>query len=288
MTAPAAAVNARPRGAKALRRFLRNRLGVVGLVIVVAFSVMAAFAPVLAPYDPAQQSLLERRKGPSAEHLLGTDEFGRDILSRVIYGARVSLVVAVASVGIGLVLGTALGALAGYVGGAVDTVVMRTMDLLLAFPYLLLAIVIVAVLGPGLANTIIAIGIWAVPNFARVARSAIVQMKERDFVAAARALGAKDGRIVGRHLVPNIVSTLVVYASLYLAYAILMEAALSFLGLGTPPDVPSWGNMLREAQGFLAMSPYPALVPGLAIVWTVLGWSLLGDGLRDLLDPRTA
>ena len=286
MTAPAAAVNARPRGAKALRRFLRNRLGVVGLVIVVAFSVMAAFAPVLAPYDPAQQSLLERRKGPSAEHLLGTDEFGRDILSRVIYGARVSLVVAVASVGIGLVLGTALGALAGYVGGVVDTVVMRTMDLLLAFPYLLLAIVIVAVLGPGLANTIIAIGIWAVPNFARVARSAIVQMKERDFVAAARALGAKDGRIVGRHLVPNIVSTLVVYASLYLAYAILMEAALSFLGLGVQPPTASWAVMIASGRNYITSAPHIATIPGLAIALAVLGFNLLGDALRDVFDPR--
>lgn len=199
---------------KAVRRFFKNKLGVAGAIIVTAFVLMAILAPYLAPYDPADQSLLTRRQTPSAAHWLGTDEFGRDILSRIIYGARVSLGVALGSVGIGLFIGSTAGAIAGYVGGAVDTIVMRIMDLLLAFPYLLLAIVIVSALGPGMSNTIIAIAVWTVPAFARVARSAVLQIKERDFVAAALALGAKEQRVMRVHLLPNFGATLVVYASL--------------------------------------------------------------------------
>ena len=288
MSAPSsAAPTATPRN-DVWRRFRRNRLGVVGAVIVATLVVMATFAPLLAPADPASQDLRNRRAPPSAERLLGADEFGRDILSRVIYGARASLVVAVASVAMGLVLGSFLGALAGYLGGAIDTIVMRLMDLLLAFPYLLLAIIIVSALGPGTWNTIIAIAVWTVPAFARVARSAVLQLKERDFVVAATSLGAKEARILGVHLLPNFAATLVVYASLYLAYAILMESALSFLGLGVQPPTASWAGMIASGRNYVTSAPHIATIPGIAIALAVLGFNLLGDGLRDALDPRTA
>ena len=269
------------------RRFRRNRLGVVGAVIVAMLVLMAIFAPFLAPADPATQDLRSRRAPPSAERLLGADEFGRDILSRVIYGARASLVVAVASVAMGLVLGSFLGAIAGYVGGAVDTLVMRLMDLLLAFPYLLLAIIIVSALGSGTWNTIVAIAVWTVPAFARVARSAVLQLKVREFVVAATSLGAKEARILGVHLLPNFAATLVVYASLYLAYAILMESALSFLGLGVQPPTASWAGMIASGRNYVTSAPHIATIPGIAIALAVLGVNLLGDGLRDALDPRT-
>ncbi|MFN2323421.1 MAG: ABC transporter permease [Trueperaceae bacterium] len=288
MSTPSAATpTAKPRN-DVWRRFRRNRLGVVGAVIVATLVLMATFAPFLAPADPATQDLRSRRAPPSAERLLGADEFGRDILSRVIYGARASLVVAVASVAMGLVLGSFLGAIAGYVGGAVDTLVMRLMDLLLAFPYLLLAIIIVSALGPGTWNTIIAIAVWTVPAFARVARSAVLQLKDRDFVVAATSLGAKEARILGVHLLPNFAATLVVYASLYLAYAILMESALSFLGLGVQPPTASWAGMIASGRNYVTSAPHIATIPGIAIALAVLGFNLLGDELRDALDPRTA
>jgi peptide/nickel transport system permease protein len=270
------------------RRFRRNRLGMVGAVIVVALVVVASFAPYLAPKDPADQNLRARRTAPNAEYLLGADEFGRDILSRVIFGARSSLTVALASVALGLTIGSFLGALAGYLGGWVDQVVMRTMDLFLAFPYLLLAIIIVSALGPGTVNTIVAIAVWTVPAFARVARSAVLQLKERDFVTAAVSLGAKEARVLGVHLLPNFIATLVVYASLYLAYAILMESALSFLGLGVQPPTASWAGMIASGRNYVTSAPHIATIPGIAIAIAVLGFNLLGDGLRDALDPRTA
>jgi len=288
MSTPSSAAPAAEARNDVWRRFRRNRLGVVGAVIVATLVLMATFAPYLAPADPATQDLRSRRAPPSAERLLGADEFGRDILSRVIYGARASLVVAVASVAMGLLLGSFLGAIAGYVGGAVDTLVMRLMDLLLAFPYLLLAIIIVSALGPGTWNTIIAIAVWTVPAFARVARSAVLQLKDRDFVVAATSLGAKEARILGVHLLPNFAATLVVYASLYLAYAILMESALSFLGLGVQPPTASWAGMIASGRNYVTSAPHIATIPGIAIALAVLGFNLLGDGLRDALDPRTA
>ncbi len=288
MSTPSSAAPATAARNDVWRRFRRNRLGVVGAVIVATLVLMATFAPFLAPEDPASQDLRSRRAPPSAERLLGADEFGRDILSRVIYGARASLVVAVASVAMGLILGSFLGAIAGYLGGAVDTIVMRLMDLLLAFPYLLLAIIIVSALGPGTWNTIIAIAVWTVPAFARVARSAVMQLKDRDFVVAATSLGAKEARILGVHLLPNFAATLVVYASLYLAYAILMESALSFLGLGVQPPTASWAGMIASGRNYVTSAPHIATIPGIAIALAVLGFNLLGDGLRDALDPRTA
>jgi peptide/nickel transport system permease protein len=270
------------------RRFRRNHLGLVGAVIVLLLIVMAVFAPQLAPKDPADQNLRARRTPPNAEYLLGADEFGRDILSRIIYGTRASLTVALASVALGLTLGSFLGALAGYLGGWVDSLVMRTMDLFLAFPYLLLAIIIVSALGPGILNTIVAIAVWTIPAFARVARSAVLQLKERDFVTAAISLGAKEARIMGVHLLPNFAATLVVYASLYLAYAILMESALSFLGLGVQPPTASWAGMIANGRNYVTSAPHIATIPGIAIAIAVLGFNLLGDGLRDALDPRSA
>jgi peptide/nickel transport system permease protein len=270
------------------RRFRRNQLGMVGAIIVLLLIVMAVFAPQLAPRDPADQDLRARRTPPNAEYLLGADEFGRDILSRIIFGTRASLTVALASVALGLTLGSFLGALAGYLGGWVDGLVMRTMDLFLAFPYLLLAIIIVSALGPGILNTIVAIAVWTVPAFARVARSAVLQLKERDFVTAAISLGAKEARIMGVHLLPNFAATLVVYASLYLAYAILMESALSFLGLGVQPPTASWAGMIASGRNYVTSAPHIATIPGVAIAIAVLGFNLLGDGLRDALDPRSA
>lgn len=271
---------------KVLRRFLRNYLGVVGLVVTTLLILVALFAPLIAPKDPAEQSLISRRASPNSEFILGADEFGRDILSRLIYGARVSLGISVSSVGFGLIAGSLLGIIAGFWGGVIDNVIMRFMDLLLAFPYLLLAILIVSVLGPGILNTIIAIGIWCTPAFARIARGSVAGLRERDFILAARSLGAQDGRIVWRHVLPNTVATILVYASLYLAYAVLMEAALSFLGLGVQPPTASWAGMIASGRNYITTAPHIATIPGIAIAVTVLGFNLLGDGLRDALDPR--
>ena len=271
---------------KVLRRFFRNTLGVVGLVLAVLLLLVALFAPLIAPKDPAEQSLLNRRAAPNKEFVLGADEFGRDILSRLIYGARVSLGISVSSVTFGLIVGSLLGVIAGFWGGVIDNVIMRFMDLLLAFPYLLLAILIVSVLGPGILNTVIAIGIWCVPAFARIARGSVAGLRERDYVLAARSLGAQEPRIVWRHVLPNVAATLLVYASLYLAYAVLMEAALSFLGLGVQPPTASWAGMIASGRNYITTAPHIATIPGLAIAVTVLGFNLLGDGLRDALDPR--
>jgi peptide/nickel transport system permease protein len=277
-----------PRGGNDVwRRFRRNHLGLVGAVIVLLLLITASFAPQLAPKDPAEQNLRARRTAPNAEYLLGADEFGRDMLSRLIYGARSSLSVALAAVAIGLTLGSFLGALAGYLGGWVDNVIMRVMDLFLAFPYLLLAIIIVSALGPGAINTILAIAVWTIPAFARVARSAVMQLKERDFITAALSLGAKEARVLGVHMLPNFAATLVVYASLYIAYAILMESALSFLGLGVQPPTASWAGMIASGRNYVTSAPHIATIPGIAIALAVLGFNLLGDGLRDALDPRS-
>lgn len=239
------------------------------------------------PHPPNAMDFAAQLQGPSLEHPFGTDQFGRDLLSRVLVGARGTLYVGFLAVVIGLSLGGLAGSLAGWTGGWTDEIVMRLVDVLYAFPAILMALLLAAVYRPGVLTAMTAIGLATVPIFARIARASVLTLKNSDFVEAGRALGAGQIRLLWRYVLPGAVSPLVVQASLSLAVAVLAEAALSFLGLGTPPDVPSWGNMLREAQGFMAMSAYPALVPGLAIVATVLGWSLLGDGLRDLLDPRS-
>ena len=238
------------------------------------------------PHDPNAMNFAAQLTAPTGENWLGADHFGRDLFSRVLVGARGTLYVGFIAVGIALVLGTLCGAVAGFAGGLVDEVVMRLVDVLYAFPAILMALLLAAVYRPGTLTAMTAIGIATVPIFARIARASVLSIKEREYVEAGRALGIGERRLLLRHVLPGAISPLVVQASLSLAVAVLAEAALSFLGLGTPPNVPSWGNMLRESQGFLNLSPYPALVPGLAIVWTVLGWSLLGDGLRDVWDPR--
>ncbi|MDP9373938.1 MAG: ABC transporter permease [Chloroflexota bacterium] len=276
----------RPRQADLLRRFARNRLAVAGAMIVAFLLLTAALADVIMPHDPTVQNLAARRQPPNGTYLLGADEFGRDILSRIILGTRVALLVSVLAVGIALGLGALIGMIAGFQGGWVDEVLMRLMDILLAFPYLLVSIAIVAALGPGVVNTTIAVGIWATPAFARVVRGQVLGLKEREFILAARAIGVPTPRILWRHLLPNIIAPILVFSSLYMANAILLEAALSFLGLGIQPPWPSWGLMVATGRDFLRVAPHVATIPGLAIMLAVFGFNLLGDGLRDALDPR--
>lgn len=268
------------------RKLVKRANLIVGAVLVGVVAAAALLSFVWVPVDPLKMNFASQLKPPTAAYPLGTDHFGRDLLSRVLVGARSTLYVGFIAVGLALSIGSMLGALAGYLGSVADEVIMRLVDVAYAFPAILMALLLAAVYQPGTLTAMIAIGIATVPIFARIARASVLSLKEREYVEAGRALGVRSGRLLLRHILPGAMGPLIVQASLSLAVAILAEAALSFLGLGTPPDVPSWGNMLREAQGFMAMSPYPALVPGVAIVWTVLGWSLLGDGLRDLWDPR--
>jgi peptide/nickel transport system permease protein len=272
--------------AEAWARFRRSRLALGGLVLVVVLAAMAAFAPWLAPYDPARQSLIEKRALPGAKYLLGADEFGRDILSRVIYGSRVALLVGLVSVTIAVAFGLVLGTVAGFVGGWVDTAIMRGVEILLAFPYLLLAIAIVAALGPGVLNTTLAVGIWGAPAVTRIVRGSVLSLRETEYVGAARALGAPTRALLGRHILPNLVPGLIVYATLFMANAILLEAALSFLGLGVQPPIASWGLMVSTGRDVLLVASHVATVLGLAIMTAVLAFNLVGDGLRDALDPR--
>ena len=272
--------------ADAWQRFRRNRLALAGLVVVALLVVAAVGAPWLAPADPAKQSLIEKRARPGNKFLLGADEFGRDILSRVLFGSRVALLVGLLSVAIALGLGLVLGCLAGFAGGWIDVLIMRGVEILLAFPYLLLAIAVVSALGPGVLNTTIAVGIWGTPTVTRVVRGAVLAARESEYVSAARALGASAEEILRRHVLRNILPTVVVYSTLFMANAILVEAALSFLGLGVQPPTPSWGLMVSSGRDFLLVAPHIATIPGLAIMLAVLGFNLLGDGLRDALDPR--
>jgi peptide/nickel transport system permease protein len=246
----------------------------------------AALAPWLAPYDPGRQSLIEKRARPGAKYILGADEFGRDILSRVIYGSRVALLVGVLSATIAVAGGLVLGMIAGFSGGWLDSLMMRGIEILLAFPYLLLALAIVAALGPGVLNTTIAVGIWGVPAVTRIVRGSVLAMRETEYVGAARALGAPVWALHRRHILPNIMPGLIVYATLFMANAILLEAALSFLGLGVQPPTASWGLMVSTGRDVLLVAPHVATVPGLAIMLAVLAFNLVGDGLRDALDPR--
>jgi peptide/nickel transport system permease protein len=238
------------------------------------------------PHDPNAMDFTAQLSAPTTTYLLGTDNLGRDLLSRLLIGARGTLYVGLVAVGLALTIGCTVGALAAFAGGLVDEVLMRLVDVLYAFPALLMALLLAAIYRPNTLTAMLAIGLATVPVFARLMRASVLSIKARDFVEAGRALGAKNHQLLLRHILPSTFSPIIVQASLSLAVAVLAEAALSFLGLGTPPRTPSWGNMLREAQSLLALSPYPALVPGLAIVGTVLGWSLLGDGLRDTLDVQ--
>ncbi len=267
-------------------RFRRNRLALVGLVLVAVLALSALLAPWLAPYDPARQSLIEKRARPGAKYLLGADEFGRDILSRVIYGSRVALLVGVLSAAIAVGGGLVLGMIAGFTGGWLDAIMMRGIEILLAFPYLLLALAIVAALGPGSLNTTIAVGVWGIPAVTRIVRGSVLSLRETEYVGAARALGAPAAALLRRHILPNVVPSLIVYGTLFMANAILLEAALSFLGLGVQPPTASWGLMVSTGRDVLLVAPHVATVPGLAIMLAVLAFNLVGDGLRDALDPR--
>jgi peptide/nickel transport system permease protein len=278
-------VPSRP-GLDLLRKALRHGLVVAGGAIVLLLGALAAFGQALAPYDPLAMDFTARFAPPSLAHPFGTDDFGRDLFSRVLYGARVSVQVAFIAVGISASAGVTLGVTAGYLGGWVDEVIMRVMDVIFAFPAVLLAITVMAVLGRGVENAMIAIAIVYAPIFARVTRGAVISVRDREFVTAARALGQTHTRIMWAHVLPNALGPIIVQTSLSLAFAILAEAALSFFGLGTQPPDPSWGRMLAEGRGFLGQAPWMGIFPGLAIMVSVLGFNLLGDGLRDVLDPR--
>jgi peptide/nickel transport system permease protein len=271
---------------RALRRLVRRKGAMLGLAVIVLFVALAVLAPFVAPYDPTAQSWTSVRKPPSALHLFGTDDVGRDVLSRIIFGARASLLAGVISVAIALAIGVPLGMLAGYVGGFVDALISRITDAMLAIPFLILAIALAAFLGPSLQNAMIAIGITTTPIFVRLTRAQVMAVKVEDYVEAARAVGNPPRRVVLVHVLPNILPSLMVQASLSIAAAIIAEAALSFLGLGQQPPAPSWGSMLNAAQRFLVTAPWMAVWPGLAIFLTVVSFNLLGDGLRDALDPR--
>ncbi len=273
-------------GRRALRRLFRRKAAVFGLCVVVLFVLIAVLAPWIAPYDPVKTSWTAIRKAPSAVYWFGTDENGRDILSRIIHGASASLRAGVISVSIAVALGVPIGLLAGFRGGWIDALISRVTDAMLACPFLILAIAMAAFLGPSLRNAMIAIGISATPIFIRLARGATMSTMVEDYVEAARAVGNPRWRIAVRHVLPNIVPPVLVQATLAIAMAIIAEASLSFLGLGQQPPAPSWGSMLNSAQRFLSQAPWMAIFPGLSIFVVVLAFNLLGDGLRDALDPK--
>jgi peptide/nickel transport system permease protein len=270
-----------------LARLLRNRSGAVGLILIVAFVIVGLLGALgLTPYPPAANHPKDRLHAPSALYALGTDQFGRDVTSRIMQGAANSLRVALLSVSLAGVAGTALGTISGYVGGKLDNVIMRVMDVFFALPAILMALVIVSVLGAGINTTVLAIAIIYIPIFARVTRAPVLSIKEMEFVLASRSIGVRDGGILWRHIFPNTIAPLIVQVSLALSWSLLTEAGLSFLGLGVQPPAASWGVMLSESRALAQNSPWLMLFPGLAIMLGVLGFNLLGDGLRDILDPR--
>jgi peptide/nickel transport system permease protein len=269
-----------------IKRFLRNKLALLGLMVVVLVVVASLTAGILAPFNPLKLSLSKRIQAPSAEHLLGTDHFGRDILSRVLYGGRVSLYVGVLSVAIAAMFGIVLGAVAGYFGGRIDYAIVLLMDALISFPTLLLAIGLMAVMGPGVKNIIIALALVFIPTYGRVVRGSVLSIRQKEYIEAARNAGSGDLKIIFLHVLPNTMAPLIVVTTISVANAILIEAALSFLGLGVPPPAPSWGNILSDGRNFISQAPWLTIFPGLAITLSVLGFNTLGDGLRDVLDPR--
>ncbi len=268
-----------------VRKLIRNPSAILGAVIVLGFFITAVAAPWIAPQDFARQQILQRLQPPSEEFRLGTDELGRDILSRIIYGTRVSLQVGLISVSIAAFFGTLLGLLAGYYPSA-DNIIMRLMDVLLAFPGILLAMAVVAALGPGLYNVMIAVGVWAIPIYARVTRGSVLSVKEKEYVEACQAIGASELRIIFRHVLPNIAGPLVVLSTMRIATSILSAAGLSFLGLGAQPPIADWGAMLSAGRQYVREAPWVAVYPGIAISLTVLGFNLFGEALREALDPQ--
>lgn len=268
------------------KRYARSKVAVFGLCILLILTLLAIFAPLVATHSYSEQNLSNSFQGPSAEHWFGTDNFGRDVFSRVIYGARLSLRIGFISVGIALLAGGFIGAVAGYYGGWLDNILMRLMDILLSIPQFLLAIAIAASLGPGITNLMIAVGISATPTYARIMRASILSAKEQEYVEAARLSGAKNLRIILRHILPNCVAPLIVQMTLGIASAILNAAGLSFIGLGPEPPIPEWGGMLSEGREFFRTYPLPAVFPGLFISITIFALNVVGDGLRDALDPK--
>ena len=273
-------------GAGLIRAFNTNKTSWIGLILFLIVCLLAMLAPVIAPYDPLAQNVFNRLKPPSAEHWLGTDFFGRDILSRILYGAQISLVIGLVAITSAMIIGTAIGLVAGYYGGRIDIVVMQTMDVLLAFPSLILGLIVVAMLGPSITNLIIAISLTSIPPFARIARAPTITVKEREFIEAGRALGYSDLRLMLGHILPNILPEVLVMGSLWLATAIRVEASLAFIGLGASPPTATWGGMIREGFENILDSFYLALFPSIAVLIVVFSLNLLGDGLRDAIDPR--
>lgn len=269
-----------------MKRLLKNKLAAIGLFIITFLILVAVFAPVLTSYDYKNPDLINRLQSPSSEHWFGTDDLGRDLFTRIVYGARTSLWVGFFSVLGSVVAGTVLGLLAGYYGRWVDMLISRIFDIMLAFPSILLAIAIVAVLGPSLQNALLAIAIVNIPTFGRLVRAKVLSLKEEEFVLAARAIGMKDSRILFMHILPNSLSPIIVQATLGIATAILEAAALGFLGLGAQPPEPEWGKMLSDSRQFIQNAPWTVIFPGFSIMLTVLGFNLVGDGLRDILDPK--
>jgi peptide/nickel transport system permease protein len=268
------------------RQLRRNYAAVAGAIILALEVILAVGAPVFAPYSPIEQDFSVALQGPTHAHLFGTDDVGRDLLSRVIHGARISLSVGLISVGIGSVIGVILGVIAGFYGGIIDTLLLRFMDVLLAFPGILLALAVVAVLGPGLYNVMIAVGLGGIPAYTRLARASTLSVRERDYVLAARAIGCPNGRLMGRYILPNVVPPVIVLATLVIAGAILTAAGLSFIGVGAQPPSPEWGAMLSLGRQYLQRAWWVTIFPGLAIMLTVLSVNMVGDALRDALDPK--
>ena len=271
---------------RALRTFTSNRTAVVGVVMILVIALIAIAAPLLAPHDPLAQSVSSRLEPPTLEYPLGRDDKGRDILSRVIYGTRIALMVGIFSVLLGGALGTAIGVVAGYFGGKVDSALMRITDVLLAFPDLITGLLVLAVLGPGLEKMILAIGLTIAPRFARIAYGTTLAIKGKEFVESARAIGIRDTRLLRVHILPNVSGDLLVFGSLWTASAIRLEASLSFVGLGVAPPTPTWGQMIREGTVHLTTVPMYSLGPGIALLLAVFAFNLVGDGLRDVLDPK--
>ena len=267
-------------------RFSKNRFAVLGLILIILFCLVAVFASHIAPYSYEEQDLLNTLMPPSSEHWFGTDEFGRDIFSRIIYASRVSLKVGIIAVGIGMIVGGILGAVSGYYGGWLDNLIMRAMDIILSIPSILLAIAIAASLGPGVVNIMIAIGISSVPQYARIVRGSVLSIRSQQFVIAARAVGGRDFHIIFKHILPNCMAPIIVQATLGVAWAILNTAGLSFIGLGIQPPIPEWGAMLSSGRNYIRDFSYMTLFPGLAIMITILALNFVGDGLRDALDPK--
>jgi peptide/nickel transport system permease protein len=268
------------------RRFRRNKGAMFGLLIFLTIVFMALFAEVISPFNPLEQNYARIMEGPSADHWLGTDSFGRDMLSRIIYGARIALVVGILAVLLAMVVGVTLGLISGYYGGVVDTVIMRVMDGLFAFPILILAIALMAVMGFGVRNVIIAVAVVSIAPFARVTRGDVLAVREEPYIEAARLAGISNTAIIFRHVLPNVLAPIIVQGALRVSAAIITEAGLSFLGLGPPPPTPVWGSMIAEGRNFIILAPHISTFPGIALMFAVVGLNLFGDGLRDTLDPK--